>query len=154
MKSCCDYWLGRLVPGSDGKYECPDEWSPEHGPIENATAYSQQLVWDLFNNTLQAYDVLNDNSIADASFMTNLRAKFANLDQGIATEVVSGKTLLREWKYTSQSTQAYTSHRHLSHLVGLHPGNQIAEEIDPTIYAAAKQSVITRGMEGTGWSMG
>ena len=160
MKSCCDYWLGKLIQGSDGKYECPDEWSPEWGPMENATAYSQQLVWDLFNNTLLAYDELNDNSIVDANFMTNLRAKFAKLDQGVATEVVGGKTLLREWKYTSQSSvpnnnnNTYETHRHMSHLVGLHPGNQIAEEINPEIYAAAKQSVISRGLAGTGWSMG
>lgn len=154
MKSCCDYWLGRLVL-VNGKYECPDEWSPEHGPMENATAYSQQLVWDLFNNTLKAYEIINDNSIVEGSFLADLRNKFENLDEGTGIEEVNGETLLREWKYTSQkNVSTYKSHRHMSHLVGLHPGNQIDAEIDPAIYAAAKQSVISRGIEGTGWSMG
>lgn len=162
MHLCCEYWMERLKLAKDGTYECPNEYSPEHGPgSENATAHSQQLVWDLFNNTLQAYaeygrrtgyDYMNDEL---AAFLTELRTKFEKLDKGTATEVVNGKTLLREWKYTSQSSvSSYNSHRHLSHLMGLYPGNQIAEDIDPVIYQAAVNSLNTRGYEGTGWSMG
>ena len=159
MKTCCDYWLERLVLASDGTYECPNEWSPEHGPNENATAHSQQLVWDLFNSTLLAWDELVASNIDGLpsnvnSFLTNLKNKFAKLDKGTATEVVGGQTLLREWKYTSQANQDYKGHRHMSHLMGVYPGNQIAEDIDPVIYAAAKQSILTRGYGSTGWSMG
>lgn len=154
MKSCCEYWLERLVLASDGTYECPNEYSPEHGPgSENATAHSQQLVWDLFNNTLKAYEELSIDD--DNIFLNDLRNKFAKLDKGTATEVVAGKTLLREWKYTSQNTvSSYSNHRHLSHLMGLYPGTQIAEEADPAIYQAAINSLNARGYEGTGWSMG
>lgn len=158
MKSCCEFWLDRLVLAKDGTYECPNEYSPEHGPTENATAHSQQLVWDLFNSTLAAYDEMQKRNVSGIpnvnSFLTNLRNKFAKLDKGTATEVVNGQTLLREWKYTSQATQDYRNHRHMSHLMGLHPGYQIAEDIDPVIYEAAKQSVLTRGYGSTGWSMG
>ena len=154
MRSCCEYWMERLVLASDGTYECPREYSPEHGPgSENATAHSQQLVWDLFNNTVQAYNVLNITN--DEAFLNELKAKFEKLDPGTRTETVGGKTLLREWKYTSQnSVSSYNSHRHLSHLMGLYPGNQIAEDIDPVIYQAAVNSLNTRGYQGTGWSMG
>ncbi len=154
MRSCCEYWMERLVLASDGTYECPNEYSPEHGPgSENATAHSQQLVWDLFNNTLQAYEVLNITN--DAAFLTDLQNKFAKLDKGTATEVVNGQTLLREWKYTSQNNvSSYSNHRHLSHLMGLYPGTQIADDADPIIYQAAVNSLNARGYEGTGWSMG
>ncbi|MBQ7470858.1 MAG: glycoside hydrolase family 95 protein [Prevotella sp.] len=154
MRSCCEYWLERLVLAKDGTYECPKEYSPEHGPgSENATAHSQQLVWDLFNNTLQAYEALNITD--DEAFLTDLQNKFAKLDKGTATEVVKGQTLLREWKYTSQnSVSSYSNHRHLSHLMGLYPGTQIAEDADPAIYKAAINSLNARGYEGTGWSMG
>ncbi|MBQ7472322.1 MAG: glycoside hydrolase N-terminal domain-containing protein [Prevotella sp.] len=154
MRSCCEYWMERLVLADDGTYECPNEYSPEHGPgSENATAHSQQLVWDLFNNTLQAYDVLNITN--DADFLTDLQNKFDNLDKGTATEIVNGQTLLREWKYTSQnSVSSYSNHRHLSHLMGLYPGTQIADDADPDIYQAAINSLNARGYEGTGWSMG
>ena len=43
MKSAVDYWFKKLVKAADGTYECPNEWSPEHGPTENATAHSQQF---------------------------------------------------------------------------------------------------------------
>ena len=160
MKSCCDYWLERLVMASDGTYECPREYSPEQGPAsENATAHSQQLVWDLFNSTLLAYDEMVENNAPGlptgiSSFLADLRNKFAKLDKGTATEVVAGLTLLREWKYSSQANYDYRGHRHMSHLMGVYPGNQIAEDIDPDIYAAAKQSILTRGYGSTGWSMG
>lgn len=155
MVSCCEYWLERLVLGRDGTYECPREYSPEHGPgSENATAHSQQLVWDLFNNTLQAIDILGEDCVEKA-FMDDLKLKFNLLDKGIATETVNGTTLLREWKYTSQATVgSYNSHRHLSHLMGLYPGSQISQDIDPVIFAAAKNSLNTRGYAGTGWSLG
>lgn len=154
MRSCCEYWMERLVLASDGTYECPNEYSPEHGPAsENATAHSQQLVWDLFNNTLQAYAVLDITD--DATFLADLQNKFDKLDKGTATEVVNGQTLLREWKYTSQSSvSSYSNHRHLSHLMGLYPGTQIADDADPVIYQAAINSLNARGYEGTGWSMG
>lgn len=162
MKSCCEYWMERLRLAKDGTYECPNEYSPEHGPAsENATAHSQQLVWDLFNNTLQAYDEYGRRTERSfmtpelESFLAELKTKFEKLDKGTAIETVGGKTLLREWKYTSQnSVSTYNSHRHLSHLMGLYPGNQIAEDIDKDIYQAAINSLNTRGYEGTGWSMG
>lgn len=154
MRSCAEYWLQRLVKAADGTYECPNEFSPEHGPgKENATAHSQQLVWDLFNNTLQAIAELGINE--DATFLNDLNSKFKKLDTGLAIENVNEQSLLREWKYTSQATvPSYNSHRHMSHLMGLYPGNQIGRDIDTNIYEAALNSLNTRGYAGTGWSMG
>ena len=156
MKTCADYWLERLVLAKDGTYECPNEYSPEHGPgAENATAHSQQLVWDLFTNTLAAIDVLGDN-IVDAAFLADLKNKLAKLDDGLATEVVDGKTLLREWKYTAQSKttgEGYQNHRHMSHLMALHPLSQISKNTDPEIYQAAVTSTNERGYYATGWGM-
>lgn len=154
MRSCCQYWMERLVLASDGTYECPNEYSPEHGPdSENATAHAQQLVWDLFNNTLKAYEVLNITD--DSVFLQELKYKFDHLDNGVSMEVVEGEMLLREWKYTSQNeVPTYNKHRHLSHLIGLYPGNQIAEEINPEIYQAAINSLNARQYDDTGWSLG
>ena len=161
MHSCCQYWMQRLVLASDGTYECPREYSPEHGPAsENATAHSQQLVYDLFKSTLEGYAEYGRRTGKDymnlelVEFLTELQDKFDRLDPGTATEVVNGRTLLREWKYTSQANvSSYNSHRHLSHLIGLYPGSQIGEEIDAGIYEAAKNSLNIRGYGGTGWSL-
>ena len=151
MKSCCDFWLERLVKAADGRYECPNEYSPEHGPAsQNATAHSQQLVWDLFNNTLQAIEIIGKDPV-DAAFLADLQDKFANLDKGLAVETSTGQ--LREWKYSPNSV-GESNHRHISHLVGMYPGNQISPLLDETFFNAAKKSLTDRGDQSTGWSMG
>ncbi len=153
MKTCCDFWLERLIQDRkvhDGTWVCPNEFSPEHGPSEDATAHSQQLVWDLFNNTLQAIDLLGEN-VVDAAFLSDLKNKFARLDKGLAIETSSGQ--LKEWKYSPNSVGEAT-HRHMSHLMGLYPGNQISPMIDKDIFNAAVKSLKDRGDQSTGWSMG
>ncbi|KAA6303702.1 MAG: hypothetical protein EZS26_000253 [Candidatus Ordinivivax streblomastigis] len=157
MKSCCDFWMERLKQAPDGTWVCPNEFSPEHGPAsEDGTAHSQQLVWDLFNNTLQAIEALGTD-VVNAAFLSDLQEKFAHLDQGLAIEDKAGQIngQLREWKYSHNDVSgADPVHRHLSHLMGLYPGNQIAPIIDVTIFNAAVKSLRDRGDQSTGWSMG
>jgi alpha-L-fucosidase 2 len=154
MKSCCDYWMERLIRdrvANDGTWVCPNEYSPEHGPTsEDATAHSQQLVWDLFDNTLRAIEVLGDK-VVEESFLLELRDKFEHLDDGLAIEEATGQ--LREWKYSPNSAGS-PNHRHLSHLVGLYPGKQISPLLDEDIFNAALRSLDDRGDAGTGWAMG
>ncbi|MGN0216464.1 MAG: glycosyl hydrolase family 95 catalytic domain-containing protein [Prevotella sp.] len=158
MKSCTDYWMEKLVKNTaDGTYECPSEYSPEHGPNrENATAHSQQLVWDLFNSTLKAINKLGlANAGVDSAYIKKLQNRFDSLDNGCHTEVIDGTTYLREWKTTSQSTvRDWRSHRHISHLMGLYPLSQIGREQNDSIFRAAKNSLYARGLTGTGWSLG
>jgi alpha-L-fucosidase 2 len=45
-------------------------------------------------------------------------------------------------------------HRHISHLYGLFPSNQISPYRTPELYSAAKNTLIQRGDVSTGWSMG
>ncbi len=157
MKSCADYWLAKLKKNpSDGTYECLNEWSPEHGPdSENATAHSQQLVWDLFSSTLKAISALGLNDAkVDCAYIKKLKNHFDSLDNGCHTEVINGTTYLREWKTSSQAAYDWTTHRHISHLMGLYPLSQIGKEMNASIYEAAKNSLYARGMGGTGWSLG
>ena len=46
------------------------------------------------------------------------------------------------------------NHRHISHLYGLYPSNQISPYRTPQLYSAAKTTLIQRGDVSTGWSMG
>jgi alpha-L-fucosidase 2 len=57
---------------------------------------------------------------------------------------------LMEWleEYEEQDPH----HRHVSHLYGLHPGNQITPEGTPELASAARKSLEARGDGGTGWS--
>ncbi|MCR5179656.1 MAG: glycoside hydrolase family 95 protein [Bacteroidaceae bacterium] len=163
MVSACEMWMERLVKASDGTWECPNEYSPEHGPTENATAHSQQIVWNLFSQTLQAIEVLGDESGVSSTFVAQLRAKFKSLDDGLHTEtytgakregVSHGEEILREWKYTtySQGNGGETGHRHLSHMMALYPFSNLPAS-NP-YYEPAVRSLMLRGLASTGWSMG
>lgn len=160
MKSCAEFWMERLIDdkgstkygiAADGTLVCPNEYSPEHGPNEDGVAHAQQLVWDLFNNTLHTMRILGDDVVSDTSFKNELAQKFENLDPGLHIEEGG---YLREWKYTPRTVVEDYSHRHMSHLVGLYPGNQISPLIDKTIFDAAVKALDSRGNASTGWSMG
>lgn len=163
MLTACQFWLDRLVLASDGTYECPDECSPEHGPTsEDGVPHAQQLVYDLFSNTLKAYEILGSSRASISSTdLADLQNKFSKLDKGLATEryigynnLSYGSTILREWKYSSFSA-GEEGHRHLSHLMCLYPFSQVnAYESDLTYFNAAVNSLRQRGDASTGWSMG
>ena len=56
---------------------------------------------------------------------------------------------LQEWLEDKDNPN--NKHRHVSHLWGVHPGSDITWE-DPEMFDAARQSLIFRGDEATGWS--
>src|SRR5574344_689108 len=167
MISCTKFWMERLVLASDGTYECPNEWSPEHGPSENATAHSQQIVWNLFSNTISAIKEIGNNEagITD-EFVSKLTTIFNKLDNGLHKEeykgtfgstrfgVNTGDSILREWKYTDYATGngSESSHRHLSHLMALYPLNELPPS--SPYFTAAVNSLRLRGIQSQGWSMG
>ncbi len=171
MLSAAQFWMDRLVlDRTDGTYVCPNEYSPEHGPAsENGVAHAQQLVYDLFDNTLAAIRVLGqaEAGISDAD-LDKLKDRFNKLDPGLAKEtydgtwnstqqpttrngVAPGTTILREWK-TSTYKSGQDGHRHMSHLMCLYPFSQVTP--GTALYNAAVNSLRLRGDGATGWSMG
>ncbi len=161
MLSASQFWMDRLVIASDGTYEAPNEWSPEHGPgSENAVAHAQQLVYELFSNTLDAIDVLGKSVISNSD-LTKLKSRYKALDRGLATEtyngtwgtsaIASGTEILREWKY-SDFTAGTNGHRHMSHLMCVYPFSQVYP--GTKLFDAAVNSMKLRGDGATGWSMG
>lgn len=167
MKSACQYWMD-ILKLVDGKYLCPSEYSPEHGPAnEDGVAYAQQLVAELFANTLDACKVLGET-------IDGLQAKYDKLDKGLNTEtytaagykkspshgyqnwksglngISKNTVLLREWKNSSYYA-GEISHRHLSPLMCLYPFDQIKDE---DIRTAAQNLLTFRGNDSRGWSMG
>ena len=167
MADCCRFWLERLVKADDGTYECPDAWSPEHGPRENATAHSQQIVWTLFSQTLNALAELGTDKTGEQTELeSRLKEVFPSLDNGLHCEtyngtfgstrngVAKGDSILREWKYTTFAAGNGTEsdHRHLSHLMALYPYDMIS----PTshYFEPAVRALKLRGIQSQGWSMG
>jgi len=143
MKSACEFWIDRLIVNDNGKLIAPNEWSPEQGPWENGVAYAQQIIWDLFANTIQAGELLGN----DAKFIESLKTKFNRLDKGL---VIGDWGQIREWKYTDDDST--NRHRHVSHLIALYPGKAISPLLDTEYANAAKKTLNARGDGGTGWS--
>lgn len=142
MKETCLYWFDRLKM-QDGWLIAPDEWSPEHGPWEDGPAYAQQLIHELFANTLEAAGALG----YDDSFVAELREKHALLDNGLH---IGSRGQLREWLKTDDTPDDH--HRHLSHLMALYPCSGISTLTDRRLADAARVSLNWRGDGATGWS--
>lgn len=167
MLSATEMWMQRLKKASDGTWECPNEYSPEHGSTENATAHSQQIVWNLFDQTIKAIEVLGlEEAGVSETLFNQIKTKFEGLDTGLHTEtyngtfgspregVKTGEEILREWKYTDYATGngGESGHRHLSHLMALYPF--AALPATSPYYMPAVRSLMLRGLPSTGWSMG
>lgn len=150
MKGACDFWLGRLVQSKSGLV-APKEWSPEIGPwnVEGGVAYAQQLIFDLFSNTIKATEELG----IDADYRTRLQTTLKALDKG--TKIGAWGQLM-EWNdeaIEKKHSGPKNTHRHLSHLIALYPGSQISPLIDTVYSNAAKTSLIGRGDFSTGWAL-
>ncbi|MDO4162927.1 MAG: glycoside hydrolase family 95 protein [Bacteroides sp.] len=151
MKSACEYWFDRLKPDADNRLIAPDEWSPEQGPWEDGVAYAQQLVWQLFSETMQAVEALEAANIPiDSKFKAELSDKWQRLDNGVH---IGSWGQIKEWQYdTAHLDTLGNEHRHISQLIALYPGNQISFHRDSLSANAAKRTLQSRGDYGTGWS--
>lgn len=163
MLSQVDFWMQRLVrDASDGTWVCPQEWSPEQGPLTDGTAHTQQCVYALFDATVQAADIVGAGRCGiTAAHIEEIRAKLSRLDRGLHTEpymgadtgdlLHTGDLLLREWKHATYTSVTDLHHRHVSHLVGLYPFDLVGD--DDALCEAAANSLRLRGDASTGWAM-
>jgi alpha-L-fucosidase 2 len=103
-----------------------------------------QLVRDLFDACTSASRILD----MDREFSERLRETRRRL----APNQIGKSGQLQEW--LEDWDDAADTHRHLSHLYGLYPGQQITLRGTPWLAAAAKQSLIQRGGYTMGWSRG
>ncbi len=142
LRETAEFWLDNLhADPRDGTLVVSPSYSPEHGDFSAGASMSQQIVWDLFTNALEAAEVLD----ADPAFRAELRSALERLDPGLR---VGSWGQLQEWK--DDLDDPADDHRHVSHLFALHPGRQI--EAGSKEAAAAETSLLARGDGGTGWS--
>ncbi len=142
MKEVCEFWTDRLKALPDGTLVAPNGYSPEHGPREDGVSHDQQLIWDVFSNTVEAADALG----LDQEFRNTLAAK---RDKLIGPKIGRWGQL-QEWMVDRDDPK--DTHRHLSHLVALYPGRQITLRTTPQLAEAARVSLNARGDVSTGWS--
>ena len=124
--------------------------SPEHGPRgkgTNVTAGStmdNQIAFDVLSQTLQAAKVLGE----DEKYISNLKFQISNLPP----MQIGRYGQLQEWLIDADDPR--DEHRHISHLYGLYPSNQISPYSHPDLFTAAANTLNQRGDMATGWSLG
>ena len=102
-----------------------------------------QILRDLFDACAGASEVLG----VDSGFRGQVQAA----RQRLAPMKVGSRGNIQEWLYDWVETEQ--NHRHISHLYGLHPSNQITKRGTPALYTAARRTLELRGDAGTGWSL-
>ncbi|RYF62782.1 MAG: glycoside hydrolase family 95 protein, partial [Cytophagaceae bacterium] len=117
--------------------------SPEHGGLVAGPTMDHQLIRDLFKNCVAASEVLG----TDAAFRDTLQTLYRQ----IAPNQIGKHGQLQEWLQDVDDPK--DTHRHVSHLWGVHPGTDITWDDTPDLMKAARQSLLERGDEGTGWSL-
>jgi alpha-L-fucosidase 2 len=148
MKETCEYWEDHLKQLPDGRLVVPNGWSPEHGPDEDGVSYNQEIVWDLFNNYVQASDILElDHTYRDR--VKAMRDRLVTPGIGSWGQLLEWMTEKKGSNAVSQSPELDTPrdhHRHTSHLFGIYPGSQFSVAKTPALAAAAKVSLDARGI--------
>lgn len=118
--------------------------SPEHGPVTAGCTMDNQLAFDVLSNALRASLAVGD----ETSFQDTLRQTIDRLPP----MRIGKHGQLQEW--TEDADNPKDEHRHISHLYGLHPSNQVSPYSHPELFQAAHTTLEQRGDKATGWSIG
>lgn len=122
----------------------PENRHPGGTSMAPGNTMDNQLVFDVFSNVIKASEILDtDKSFADS--VAQLRSQLPPMQIGKINQ-------LQEWMFDWDRKDDH--HRHVSHLYGLFPSNQVSPYSAPELFEATKNSLIYRGDKSTGWSMG
>lgn len=144
MKEAGQFWLDYLWEDKDGTLVSSPSYSPEHGYIAIGATIDQEVAYDLFTNLLDAGNYISGEQ-AFLDSISSARDRLSPLKIGRFGQ-------LQEWK--EDLDDPASGHRHVSHLYALHPGKQVSPQLTPELAEAARRSLVYRGEEGTGWSLG
>ena len=152
LKGAALFYVDFLVEDPSKKWLIinPD-MSPENAPaahqgssLDAGTTMTNQIIFDVFSSSIKAAEILNK----DKAFIDTLR----QMRQRLAPMHIGQHGQLQEW--LDDIDDPTDHHRHISHLYGLFPSNQISPYRTPELYSAAKNTLLQRGDVSTGWSMG
>jgi alpha-L-fucosidase 2 len=151
MKGAAQFFVDFLVEEPVHKWlvvapsASPENAPKIHGESTSAgTTMDNQLVFDLFTRTIRAAGILK----VDPAFVETLRKKLDRLPPMQIGRYGQLQEWMQDWDDPADQ------HRHVSHLYGLYPSNQISPYRTPELLDAAKTVLLHRGDVSTGWSMG
>jgi alpha-L-fucosidase 2 len=144
MKGAALFFVDTLVKDPKSGYLVTGPGnSPEQGGLVMGPAMDREIVRTLFGEVIAASRILNVDG--------DLRAQLTELRGRIAPNRIGRHKQLQEWM--EDVDDPANQHRHVSHLWAVYPGSEITPDGTPDLFAAARQSLVFRGDEATGWSL-
>ncbi len=159
MKGAVEFFIDFLAPIKDGTLAVYPTWSPEcHFNAENpdksskmrrnkqtlGAQWDQQLLVNLFTDFIEASLILDQEP--------EIRARLKELMPKLAPQKIGRHGQIQEWPNDWDDPK--NTHRHISHLIALHPGRDISPLTTPELHKAALVTMGHRGDQATGWSVG
>lgn len=150
MKGAAEFLLDILIEEPEhGWLLIGPSVSPENNYLPKinvglGNTMDNQLAFDLFSNVIRSASILGLND----SFTDSLAAAKDRLPPMQIGQYGQLQEWIKDWDRKDDT------HRHVSHLYAMHPSNQLSAFRTPELFAATKNSLVYRGDESTGWSMG
>lgn len=162
LKGAADFFLDYLQrdPRNGWLVSVPTV-SPEHGPrgkqttVTAGSTMDNQIIFDVLSHTIDAAKALGltDGTGTNGGTDVSLDIKpYQTALAGLPPMQVGQYGQLQEWLQDGDDPK--DNHRHISHLYGLYPSNQISPYTHPELFEAARTTLIQRGDMATGWSLG
>ncbi|MDW5288901.1 glycoside hydrolase family 95 protein [Formosa sp. PL04] len=152
LKGAAEFYMEFLAPWKDGTLVVYPTWSPENAYLTNTygnlnkqaygASFEQQLALNLFTDCIEASTVLG----RDEAFRKSLQEIIPKL----SPQKIGQYGQLQEWPEDWDSPT--DQHRHISHLIALHPGRDFSPLTTKEISDAALVTMKHRGDISTGWS--
>jgi alpha-L-fucosidase 2 len=127
------------VNSPENHFEMPDG---RQATISLGCTYQSEIVRYLFTACIESSQILG----VDEDFRNELASKRARLEP----IRIGPDGRIMEWPEPYKETEPH--HRHVSHLWGLYPGDEISPGTTPELAVAARQTLMARGDDSVGWS--
>lgn len=159
MEEAALLWSQLLTENKrSGRLEVSPCFSPEHGPVSAGGTYEQSIIYTLFDSVISAAQALVDNGYQSA--VNQELIEKLKLQKDKLQPYSTGKWgQIKEW--TDEDTFSRRGfgrqgvqkrHRHISHLLGLYPFDQITKD-EHILMKGAQISLADRGIKTTGWAL-
>ena len=151
MKEAAEFYLDVMVE-ENGKLILLPSSSPENSfavdgkkySLAKYAAMSQEMIEELFRHVIEASKILE----TDEKF----RRQVEEAHDKLQMPKIGSDGRLLEWDQEYEEIER--EHRHVSHLYALYPGTLISMAETPELAESCKKTLLARGDDGTGWSLG
>ncbi len=144
LRSSARFTVDYLWRKPDGTYTAAPSTSPEHGPVDEGTTFSNAVAREILLDAAAAAETIGLDE--------EERSEWLSVERALPPYKIGRFGQLMEWSRDIDDPDDH--HRHVNHLFGLHPGHTLSPLTTPELAEAARVTLNHRGDGATGWSMG